>query len=195
MSDIEVARMWRSLSATPLPLPRRRPSRPPLLLGLVLALVAAAAAFGVVLLLSPPEEGTAEVAASDVLGVENRELELPDGSRLTFGPGARLRTVSVLADDVELALLGGAMDVVVTKAVPESRRFVIAASGYDVVSRGGRFRVALSGEGLERRVEVTVQGGQVEVHDQAIGGQTRHLLAAGESWTSPPAGTTEGAIP
>jgi ferric-dicitrate binding protein FerR (iron transport regulator) len=161
-----------------------------------LAAVAAGVAFVVALLLSPEEEVAvaATSAAADVTGAptggERGELELPDGSRVTPGPEARLRIVSSTPEDVELMLLRGAAEVTVSHAAPDPRRFVMAVGDFDVVVKSGRLRVSASGGAFDRRVEVTVVAGSAEVHRHSAGRPTAITLGAGETWASDVPGTS-----
>jgi ferric-dicitrate binding protein FerR (iron transport regulator) len=186
LSDIEIARMWRGLAATPLPQPRRRSMRPTILLGVGLAAVAAAVAFVVALALSPSEEmvGNDSVTDESLVGADRGELELPDGSRLTYAPDTRLKLISATADDIELMLLRGTVEMTIANALPETRRFLVAAGDFDVITRGGRLRITAGDAAGDRRLEVSVLAGQAEVHRHSAERTTVVNLAAGESWAN-----------
>lgn len=189
LSDIEIARMWRALGATvPAAPPRRRPSRPPVLLGLLVAVLAAVAAFFVVLMLAPASDGgTPALAAFEGPPGDPRPFwELPNGSRVTPAPDGSVRLLHASPIEVELLLLGGAVEVSVA---PGSRRLALSVAGFELVARGGRFRAALAGEFPDRRVEVTVHEGQLEVVQMHARGPAQVTLGAGQSWSSDPLGS------
>lgn len=189
LSDIEIARMWRSLAVvnTPRPVPRGRPRRRlQIVLGIASAVIAAAGAFAVAMIMTPAEDSatTSTVAGEMAADGVRHELELPDGSRITHDPEARVRIVSAAPEDVELVLLRGGIEVVVPDAAPEARRFLLAAGDFDVVTRGAHLRVLMAGSASQRRLEVTVLTGQAQVHRPSADRAVQVPLSAGETWSS-----------
>jgi hypothetical protein len=126
-----------------------------------------------------------DTAVVEALASADRgELELPDGSRLTYAPETRLKLISATADDIELMLLRGTLEMTIANALPETRRFLVAAGDYDVITRGGRLRIVAGDSAGDRRLEVSVLAGQAEVHRHSAERTTVVNLAAGESWAN-----------
>jgi ferric-dicitrate binding protein FerR (iron transport regulator) len=191
LSDIEIARMWRGLGSAA-PIAHRRRQRPPVLLGLGAALLAAAIAFLAVLLFSPASDQAATAGGAEArLDEPRHQLELPDGSRVSFGPDATLRALSFVADDVELQLVRGMAEFALAPApLAGTRRFVVAAAGFELIPRSRapftRFRAAVVGDDGDRRIEVTVYQGQVDVPQHGPDSTAPLTLTAGQSWSSDP---------
>lgn len=187
LSDIEIARSWRALGSTATPVVRRRATRPPLLLGVAAAIVAAVVAFVVVLLVSPGGDTAAASSAArgDVRAEDGRhQLELPDGSRVSLGAEALLRMHGFVADDIEWQLVRGMAEFTLAST---GRRFVVSAGGFELLPRSGRFRVAVTGDEVDRRVEVTVYEGQLEIPQRRGDVPGQLTLSAGQTWSSDPA--------
>lgn len=184
VSDIEVARMWRSITPTPTPLRRvRRGFRPSLLLASAVTLAAAAAAFGAVLYASHSTEATAPPWGDDPAR-HDRHLELPDGSRVTLSPATGMRIASHRVDDLELMITHGAAELAVASTSGDTRRFVVSAGGFEIRGRGARYRVESTDHA---RVEITVHDGRIEVQRRHGGAREPAItLVGGQSWSAGP---------
>jgi transmembrane sensor len=108
---------------------------------------------------------------------EAQAITLPDGSRVALGPSTRVKCDRVDRDRVEATLERGDARFEVRHA--EGRLFTVHAGEFDVVDRGTRFEVSLSGG----RVRVHVEEGSVGIV-RAGQNETPRVLAAGESWES-----------
>lgn len=194
LSDIEVARMWRSLGATPAPLPQRNRVHRTLILGIGLAGLGAAVAFVVVWALSSfastgPDSvalpGTSAPAAASALF--DREFQLADGTRIALGADAHIVEIKNELQP-KIRLLKGTA-VVNTPDKPTSS-FILLAGKLSIKSHGARLRVTLVGEdeggAADPQVDVSVLGGRAELRfdGSPASGRPPLVLEAGQAFTT-----------
>jgi ferric-dicitrate binding protein FerR (iron transport regulator) len=188
LSDIEIARIWRSLSAAIPHAPVHGRRRVPWA-ALTLAAACAAGAFlGARWYLerSPDPELVTRAADSP------RELLLGDGSRLALGPSGAVRLLEGVPGETRVALLRGHLEVTVpadgatTTSALMGRRLRLVVGRHELLLRAARTRtdaqltLAESSEDRARRLEVTLQAGRAELLPPE-GAPLR--LAPGESWS------------
>lgn len=106
-------------------------------------------------------------------------LRLADGSRLQVARRSRVQVAVATPEQVRVVLMRGALTAEVEPR--ESREFVVAAGGYEVVVRGTKFQVALV-EGASTVFTVLVERGRVEVRRSGSAAPGR-FLDAGEGLT------------
>jgi transmembrane sensor len=143
-----------SLPTEPAP---RRPSRP---LRYAFAAAAACAALLAFFILSarttlPLIDAPRQSAVYLAEGAESRAIRLPDGSEVVLAPGGRLE-VALGAGERRLRLTRGEAHFSVAH---ESRPFIVAAEGTEVLARGTQFVVRLT----PGRTTVALIEGQVDV--------------------------------
>lgn len=158
LSDERLERVWSGIAGR---LPRRRVGRRWLWAG-GLATVAMAAAALLVRPLGRDRQPDARWKDTRLeASAQTQSLTLPDGSFLTVEPGTRLDTTAHDPTDIRVALGQGRVLCDVTHR--GGRSFVVLADDVEVRVVGTRFSVAREQGAGTSRVEVQVQRGAVEV--------------------------------
>jgi hypothetical protein len=120
------------------------------------------------------------VHAGDTITTEDSRLDLQfdDASALALGPSSIVSVRRLDADEVELFLQQGTLDVTVTKRAPNQRFLVELATGRTVEVRGTQFRITETS--TQSRVECA--HGKVAVRDDSgeveVGGARKLELGA-----------------
>jgi len=157
LSDERVERVWNGIAAR---LPRRRSPRRWLSAGLATLAVAAAALLVRPLVRDRRPEVLWKDTRLEA-SAQTESLTLPDGSFLTVEPGTRVDTTAHDPANIRVALGQGRVLCDVTHRA--GRSFVVLADDVEVRVVGTRFTVAREQSAGASRVEVQVQRGAVEV--------------------------------
>lgn len=157
LSDERVDRVWSGIAAR---LPRRSARRRWLSAGLATAAVAAAALLARPLVRDRRPDALWKDTRLEAT-VQTQSLTLPDGSSLTVEPGTRVDATAHDPADIRVALAQGRVLCDVTHRA--GRSFVVLADDVEVRVVGTRFSVTRDQSAGASRVEVQVQRGAVEV--------------------------------
>jgi hypothetical protein len=185
LTDARVARQWEAIESRV----GRKPRRLAVPMGLAFAAAMAALALFVFWKRALPSPTTAATLV-DGTWLESPAsgpppaVTLADGSRVTLGASSRLRLTRTSANDVQLDLERGRVDVQATHRT--GRAFVVVARAVEVHVVGTRFSVEADGP-----VRVRVDEGRVQVHD----GSGDRFVSGGEEWAETPAPAASDAPP